>query len=111
VIVDVAIDQGGSVETMDRVTTHSDPVYEKFGVIHYAVANMPGAVARTSTFALTNVTLPYVIKIAAKGIVQAALDNKAIARGINTINGRLTCQPVAESLNLEYTPLEMAISC
>ncbi len=109
VIVDVAIDQGGSVETIDRVTTHSDPVYEKHGVIHYAVANMPGAVARTSTFALTNVTLPYALEIAGKGLARAARENRAVARGVNTHNGRLTCRAVAESLDLEYTPLEEAL--
>ncbi|MFZ5597738.1 MAG: alanine dehydrogenase [Bacillota bacterium] len=106
VIVDVAIDQGGSVETMDRVTTHSDPIYIKHGVIHYAVSNMPGAVARTSTFALTNATLPFALEIAGKGYVRAARESRAIARGINTMSGNLTCRPVAESLGLEYTPLE-----
>lgn len=106
VIVDVAIDQGGSVETIDRVTTHSNPVYEKHGVIHYAVANMPGAVARTSTFALTNATLPYAMEIAGKGLVKAVRESRSIARGINTFNGRLTCRPVAESLGMAYTPLE-----
>jgi len=109
VIVDVAIDQGGSVETIDRVTTHSNPVYEKYGVVHYAVANMPGAVARTSTFALTNVTLQYILEIAGKGIIRAARENRAVARGINTINGKLTCRPVAEAVGVEYTPLEEAL--
>lgn len=109
VIVDVAIDQGGSVETIDRVTTHSDPVYEKYGVIHYAVANMPGAVARTSTFALTNVTLPYALEIASKGFAAAVRESRSIARGVNTHNGRLTYKAVAESLGLEYTPLEVAL--
>lgn len=108
VIVDVAVDQGGSVQTIDRVTTHSEPVYEKHGVIHYAVANMPGAVARTSTFALTNVTLPYAVELANKGYIRAIRENKYIARGVNTINGKLTCKPVADSLDLEYTPLEDA---
>lgn len=106
VIVDVAIDQGGSVETIDRVTTHSSPIYEKYGVIHYAVANMPGAVARTSTFALTNVTLPYALEIAGKGVLQAVRDSRPIARGVNTHGGRLTYKAVAEALGLEYTPLE-----
>lgn len=110
VIVDVAIDQGGSVETIDRVTTHSNPVYEKYGVIHYAVANMPGAVARTSTFALTNVTLQYILEIAGKGIIRAARENRAVARGINTINGKLTCRPVAEAIGINYTPLEEALT-
>ena len=109
VIIDVAIDQGGSVETIDRATTHSNPVYEKYGVVHYAVANMPGAVARTSTFALTNVTLQYILEIAGKGIIRAARENRAVARGINTINGKLTCRPVAEAIGIDYTPLEEAL--
>ena len=106
VIVDVAIDQGGSIATIDRVTTHSDPVYEKHGVVHYAVANMPGAVARTSTFALTNATLPYIIELADKGYQRATQENPALARGVNTLEGRLTCCPVAEAHNLCYDPLE-----
>ncbi len=106
VIVDVAIDQGGSIATIDRVTTHDNPVYEKHGVIHYAVANMPGAVARTSTFALTNVTLPYVLEIANKGYKKAVIENEPLACGVNTINGKVTSIPVADSLNLEYTSLE-----
>ncbi|AVX19456.1 MAG: alanine dehydrogenase [Bacillota bacterium] len=105
VIVDVAIDQGGSVETIDRVTTHSDPVYEKHGVVHYAVANMPGAVARTSTFALTNVTLPYALELANKGWEKAVRESKPLARGVNTVDGKLTYQAVAEALDLPYTPL------
>jgi len=105
VIVDVAIDQGGSVETIDRVTTHSDPVYEKYGVVHYAVANIPGAVARTSTFALTNATLPYVLKLAEQGYADAAKKDSSLAKGINTLKGKLTCEPVAVAHNLPYTPL------
>ncbi len=109
VIVDVAIDQGGSVETIDRVTTHSDPVYIKHGVVHYAVANIPGAVARTSTFALTNATLPYVVQLADKGYRQAAQDNPALAKGINTLQGKLTCRPVADAHGIPYTPLEQVL--
>jgi len=97
VIVDVAIDQGGSIETVDRITTHSNPTYEKHGVIHYSVANMPGAVARTSTIALTNVTIPYGVQIANKGYKHAALDNKAIARGINIVEGNVTYKAVADA--------------
>lgn len=100
VIVDVAVDQGGSIETIDRVTTHSNPVYEKYGVIHYAVANMPGAVARTSTFALTNATLPYVLELANHGFSNAISKNPALARGVNTYRGNLTCQAVGESLSV-----------
>lgn len=102
VIVDVAIDQGGSVETIDRVTTHSNPIYEKHGVIHYAVANMPGAVARTSTFALTNATLPYVIELANRGFTAAVKNNRALAKGVNTAGGKITCNPVAQAHNMEY---------
>ncbi|MDY0322671.1 MAG: alanine dehydrogenase [Candidatus Carbobacillus sp.] len=105
VIVDVAIDQGGSIETIDRVTTHSAPTYEKYGVIHYAVANIPGAVPRTSTFALTNVTMPYVMKIAQHGLLSAMAADPALAKGVNTMRGYLTNEPVAESLGLTYTPL------
>lgn len=110
VIVDVAIDQGGSIETIDRVTTHANPVYEKFGVIHYSVANMPGAVARTSTFALTNATLPYAIALANKGYMQAIQEDQALAKGVNVIEGKVTYQSVAEALGLSYTPLSEMIS-
>lgn len=109
VIVDVAIDQGGSVETIDRVTTHSEPTYTKFGVVHYAVANMPGAVARTSTLALTNVTLDYALQIANKGYRQACIDNPGLAKGVNVINGQLTYQAVADALKLPYTALEQVL--
>lgn len=105
VVVDVAIDQGGCVETIDRVTTHSDPVYVKHGVIHYAVANIPGAVARTSTFALTNVTLPYALALAKKGFQRAVKEDPSLARGVNVAGGKVTYQAVAEALGLEYTPL------
>ncbi|WP_066633582.1 alanine dehydrogenase [Desulfolucanica intricata] len=109
VIVDVAIDQGGCVETSDRVTTHANPTYEKYGVVHYSVANMPGAVARTSTFALTNSTLPYALKLANKGYEAAVKEDPALARGVNVIDGKVTYKAVAESLNLEYTPLNKII--
>lgn len=109
VIVDVAIDQGGSIETIDRVTTHSDPVYIKHGVVHYAVANMPGAVPRTSTLALTNATLPYALQIAGKGYRQAVAEDAGLAKGVNVVNGKVTYPAVAEALNLPYTPLEEAL--
>jgi alanine dehydrogenase len=109
VIVDVAIDQGGAIETIDRSTTHSHPVYEKHGVLHCAIANLPGAVPRTSTLALTNVTLPYALALADKGFTQAVQDDPALALGVNTVAGCFTCKPVAESLNLKYTPLDEAI--
>jgi len=105
VILDVAIDQGGCIETIDRVTTHENPTFVKYGVVHYSVANMPGAVPRTSTMALTNATLPYAIKLANKGM-DAVKENKALAKGVNTYKGCLTYEGVASSLNLAYKPLE-----
>ncbi|WP_256760995.1 alanine dehydrogenase [Cohnella sp. WQ 127256] len=105
VIVDVAIDQGGSIETIDRITTHENPTYEKFGVIHYSVANMPGAVARTSTIALTNVTTPYGLQIANKNIKRAATENRALAQGINVAHGKVTYKAVAEAHGYEHTPV------
>ncbi|MDA8353276.1 MAG: alanine dehydrogenase [Firmicutes bacterium] len=104
VIVDVAIDQGGAIETSDHVTTHSNPTYVKHGVVHYAVANIPGAVARTSTYALTNVTIPYALKIA-KGLEEAVKNDPALARGVNVMDGHVTYKAVAEDLNLQYKSL------
>lgn len=101
VIVDVAIDQGGIFETVDRITTHTDPTYEKHGVVHYAVANMPGAVPRTSTIALTNVTIPYALQIANKGFEQAIKQNSALEHGINTFGGYVTFEAVAKELGYE----------
>jgi len=106
VIVDVAIDQGGSIETIDRITTHDNPTYEKHGVIHYAVANMPGAVARTSTLALTNVTVPYAVQLANKGYRQAILENRALARGVNVIDGTVSYKAVADAHNLPFVAIE-----
>lgn len=103
VVVDIAIDQGGIFETTDRITTHDHPTYEKFDVVHYAVANMPGAVPRTSTLALTNVTVPYALQIANKGYKQACLDNEALLKGINTLNGYVTYKAVADAHNLDYS--------
>jgi len=105
VIVDVAIDQGGCIET-SHPTTHSDPVYEVDGVLHYCVANMPGGVPITSTKALTNATLPYVEEIADNGLVRAVTADPALARGVNVLDGKLTYQAVAEAHGLEYTPLD-----
>ncbi|SFA42467.1 L-alanine dehydrogenase [Parageobacillus thermantarcticus] len=109
VIVDVAIDQGGIVETSDRVTTHDNPTYVKHGVVHYAVANMPGAVPRTSTLALTNVTIPYALQIANKGVQQAILDNPALKLGVNIANGEITYEAVARDLGYNYVPVEEAL--
>jgi len=105
VIVDVAVDQGGCLETT-RPTTHSDPTYVVDGVVHYCVANMPGAVPRTSTFALTNVTLPYALTIAHKGVVQAVRDDASLRAGVNTYEGRLTSEAVADSQGREHTPVD-----
>lgn len=109
VIVDVAIDQGGSIETIDRVTTHSEPTYEKYGVVHYSVANMPGAVARASAFALTNATLPYALNIANKGWLRAIQEDPALGKGVNVVNGKVVYEAVAEAHNLEYIPLNEAV--
>lgn len=102
VIVDVAIDQGGIFETTDRITTHDDPTYEKHGILHYAVANMPGAVPRTSTIGLTNVTVPYALQLANKGYLKACQENEALYKGINTLDGYVTYKAVAEAQGLEY---------
>ncbi|MCL5969901.1 MAG: alanine dehydrogenase [Patescibacteria group bacterium] len=108
VIVDVSIDQGGSFET-SRPTTHANPTYEVDGVIHYCVTNMPGAVPNTSTLALTNATIKYALDIANKGVKKAVKEDEALAKGINTINGKLTYKAVADNLKLSYVPLEKAI--
>lgn len=108
VIVDVAIDQGGIVETSDHVTTHDNPTYVKHGVVHYAVANMPGAVPRTSTIALTNVTIPYALQIANKGVQQAIANNPALKLGVNVAAGEITYEAVARDLGYHYVPVEEA---
>jgi alanine dehydrogenase len=104
VIVDVAIDQGGCIETA-RPTTHSDPAYEVNGVVHYCVTNMPAAVPNTSTLALTNATFPYVLKLATKGAKDAILHDDGIRDGVNTYHGNLTCEPVATSQKHPWTPV------
>lgn len=101
-IVDVAIDQGGCVET-SHATTHQDPTYIVDDVVHYCVANMPGAVARTSTFALNNATLPYILKLASLGYKEALLQDKHLLNGLNVIHGKVVCKEVAHALGLEYT--------
>jgi alanine dehydrogenase len=110
VVVDIAIDQGGIFETTDRITTHDEPTYVKEGVVHYAVANMPGAVPRTSTIALTNVTVPYAVQIANKGYKQACLDNSALLKGINTLNGYVTYEAVAQAHGFEYADAVSALT-
>ncbi|WP_420496087.1 alanine dehydrogenase [Macrococcus psychrotolerans] len=102
VVIDIAIDQGGIFETSDRITTHDEPTFVKHDVVHYSVANMPGAVPRTSTMALSNATIPYAIQIANKGYKQAALDNEAILKGFNTLDGHVTFEAVAQDQGLEY---------
>ncbi|XOK64329.1 alanine dehydrogenase [Paenibacillus elgii] len=109
VVVDVAIDQGGIFETVDRITTHDAPTYVKHGVVHYAVANMPGAVPNTSTIALTNVTIPYALQIANKGVKQAIADSPALAKGLTTAGGAITYEAVAKDLNYDYVPADKAL--
>lgn len=105
VLVDVAIDQGGCFET-SKATTHTDPIYTVDGVVHYCVANMPGAVAKTSTIALTNATLPYAVEIATKGWQRAMQENDEIKPGANIINGQVTYNAVADAFDLDYTPID-----
>jgi alanine dehydrogenase len=102
VIVDVAIDQGGVIETIDRITTHDNPTYVKHGVVHYAVANMPGAVPRTSTIALTNVTVFYAMQIANKGVFKAISESEALQYGVNVAKGEITYEAVAKDLGFSY---------
>lgn len=105
-LVDVAIDQGGSIESIDRITTHSDPYFVKHGVLHYSVANMPGAVPRTSTLALTGATLPYALKIANLGAEAACKADPALMKGLNTYDGHVTFKAVAEAQDLPYVDPE-----
>jgi alanine dehydrogenase len=105
VLVDVAIDQGGCFET-SRATTHTDPIYTVEGVVHYCVANMPGAVPKTSTLALTNATLPYAVEIANKGWKKAMRENKEIELGANVVQGKVTYKAVAEAFGLDFVPVE-----
>ena len=109
VVADVAIDQGGCIETA-RPTTHSDPTYVEEDVVHYCVANIPGAVARTSTLALASATLPYLIRIADKGIEGAATEDEALAKGLSTLRGDLVSAPVAEAHDLSYTDAEKLLN-
>jgi alanine dehydrogenase len=108
VVVDVAVDQGGCIETI-KATTHDNPTYEVSGVVHYGVANMPGAVPMTSTFALTNTTRPYGRKIADIGLVEAINSDIALARGMNTHGGFVTYDAVARDLGYDYVPIKTAL--
>jgi alanine dehydrogenase len=105
----VSIDQGGCFET-SRPTTHSDPTYEVDGITHYCVANMPGAVPVTSTYALTNATLPYVLHLAESGVEQAARENPGLAHGVSVVGGKVTYEPVAAATGTEYTELFEALA-
>jgi len=109
VIVDIAIDQGGCAET-SKPTTHSDPTYVVDGVVHYCVANMPGAVARTSTFALNNATLPFTLALADKGWRKALAEDIHLRAGLNVCAGQVTCEPVAAAHGLPYRPAETMLS-
>jgi alanine dehydrogenase len=109
VVIDISIDQGGCIETA-HMTTHSNPTYVESGVVHYCVGNMPGAVPNTSTYALTNVTLPYVLDIANKGLEEAVRRDPALARGVNVYGGVVTNRAVAEAHDMEATPLSSVIA-
>ena len=109
VLVDVAIDQGGCFET-SRPTTHQAPTYIVDGVVHYCVANMPGAVPRTATLALNNATLPYVRMLAEKGIKRALMDDQSLRSGLNIYKGRVTCEAVADDLHYDYLPAVEALA-
>ncbi len=108
VVVDIAIDQGGCIATSHE-TSHTDPVFEKHGVIHYAVGNMPGAVPHTSTYALTNVTLPYLVELASRGVAEAVTRDPALALGVNTMGGQVVNAPVAEALGRPHQLLTAAL--
>ncbi len=105
VIVDVAIDQGGCIETMDHITTHHMPTYECYGVLHYAVPNIPGAVPRTSTYALNNATLPFALELAEKGYEGIIAEQRPLCQGINVINGKVVNRAVAEALSLDFAAI------
>jgi alanine dehydrogenase len=108
VLVDVSIDQGGCFET-SKPTTHSDPTYEVDGILHYCVANMPGAVPITSTRALTNATLPYILHVADAGVARAARENPGLAKGVNVVDGKVTYLPVAQATGHPYADLFEAL--
>ena len=108
VVIDIAIDQGGCVET-SRMTTHSDPTFIVHDVVHYCVGNMPGAVPNTSTYALTNVTLPYALQIAERRLEDAAREDPALAKGVNVFGGQVTNAGVAEAHDMEAVPLSSLV--
>lgn len=108
VLVDVAIDQGGSIETIDQLTSHENPYFIKHGIVHYSVPNMPGAVPRTSTFALSNATMPYALQIANKGVRLAMCENPALVKGLNVYEGKITNKAVAQAQGLAYEPVDFS---
>jgi alanine dehydrogenase len=108
VLVDVSIDQGGCFET-SRPTTHSDPTYEVDGITHYCVTNMPGAVPITSTFALTNATIPYILHLAGAGVARAVAENPGLKLGVNVAAGHVTYEPVAEAVGVSALPVDEAL--
>ena len=108
VLVDVSIDQGGCFET-SRPTTHSDPTYQVDGITHYCVTNMPGAVPVTSTYALTNATMPYVVHLASAGLAGAITENQGLKLGVNVAGGHVTYRPVADAVGVPYVPVEEAL--
>ena len=107
VLVDVSIDQGGAIETIDMLTSHNDPYFIKHGVVHYSVPNMPGAVPQTSTAALSNATMPYALAIANKGAEQAMRESSALRKGLNVYKGALTYKAVADAQGLPYDDIEL----
>lgn len=107
-IVDVAVDQGGCIEST-RPTTHDNPTFVEEGITHYCVANIPGVYARTSTLALTNATLPYIMRIADKGYPKAFIEDEALAKGLNLAEGKVTLRPVAETHGVEWTDWEKMV--
>ncbi len=109
VIVDVAIDQGGIVESIDRTTTHQNPVYEKYGVLHYAVPNMPSAVPKTSSLAYSSAILPYLQKVTDNGLILAVKENDALRLGVSVFRGKITCEPLAQSIGKEHTEISSLI--
>lgn len=109
VIIDVAIDQGGNVETIDRVTTRQNPVFEKYGVLHCAIPNIPSAVPKTSSYAYSYVLYPYLKSLGERGLIEAIKEHEDLSNGVNTFNGEITNQAVAQSLNAEYTQIELLV--
>ena len=109
VIVDVAIDQGGNVETIDRCTSLDDPIYEKYGVLHCAIPNIPSAVPKTASYAYSYAMYPYLKSLGEKGLIESIKENQDLSNGVNTFNGEITNQSVAESLNQEFTQIELLV--